>query len=83
MKGRYLLRDENRERKRERGRDLLRLSHSLFGPFGVNGHLSETDVSCAHRGWKGVCLPARTTVYRKEGRKEGGEEGGIKGGRLK
>lgn len=71
----------------------MRLPHSLFGPFGVNGHLSETDVSSLTEDGKEHLHAARTLVYRKGGRKEGrkgrkeqrkrGEEGGIKGGRLK
>lgn len=58
--------------KRERERDLLRDYHTRSSAlFGVNGHLSETDVSSLTEDGKEHLLAARTTVYRKGGRKEG------------
>lgn len=85
MKGRYPLRgDEKRER--DRVRFTTRLLCSFFGPFGVNGHLSESDVSSLTEDGKEHLLAAKMVVYRTE---KWGEEAarrrerGIKGGRLK
>lgn len=67
--------DEKRDRGKDGERFTTRLPCSLFGPFGVNGHLSESDVSSLVEDGKEHLLAAKTAVYRKVA-SEGGRQAG-------
>lgn len=78
-----------RETEGETERDLLHDCRARSSAlFGVNGHLSESDVSSLAEDGKEHLVAAKTAVYRKIAREMGGGRGGwggggIKGGRLK